>query len=235
VLKKILPDVCKNFLTPLLCIGILVPLTYLIIGPIADTFGKTLASGYTGLVGLNPTIAGFILGTLWPMIVMFGLHWGFAPIVFNNISQYGRDTLFTITGPNNMAQAGATLGVFLKTKNKDLKALSGSAALSAIVAGITEPAIYGITLKYKRPFFIGAVFSGIAGAIVATVGAGSSALVSTGLLTLTAYIGKGFLGFCIACAIAYIGSAVVTFFFGFNDSMILTKDDTKVNGNSEVK
>lgn len=226
-LKKILPDVCKNFMKPLLSIAIMVPATYLIIGPIADTAGKLLAGGYTGLVAFNPAISGFIIGLIWPAVVMFGLHWGFAPIVFNNIAQYGRDTLFTITGPNNMAQAGATLGVFLKTKNKELKSLSGSAALSAVLAGITEPAIYGITLKYKRPFFIGAVFSGIAGAIVAVSGAGAPTLLSTSILTLPGYIGKGFAGFCIACAIAYFGSAIVTYFFGFNDTMLDTSAKQK--------
>lgn len=225
LLKKIMPEMIKSFMIPLLSLTIMVPATYLVIGPIADTAGNLLAAGYTGLVGLNPIIAGFILGLLWPVIVMFGLHWGFAPIVMNNIAKYGRDTLFTITGPNNMAQAGATLGVFLKTKNKELKSLSGSAAISAVLAGITEPAIYGITLKYKKPFYIGAVFSGIAGAIVAACGAGAPTLLTTSILTLPGYIGKGFVGFLIACAIAYFGSAIVTFLFGFNDDMILGASD----------
>lgn len=220
LLKKIIPEMIKSFMIPLLSFIIMVPATYLVIGPIADTAGKLLAAGYTGLVGLNPIIAGFVIGLLWPAIVMFGLHWGFAPIVMNNIAQYGRDTLFTITGPNNMAQAGATLGVFLKTKNKELKSLSGSAAISAVLAGITEPAIYGITLKYKKPFYIGMVFSGIAGAIVAACGAGAPTLLTTSLLTLPGYIGKGFVGFLIACAIAYFGSAIVTFLFGFSDKML---------------
>lgn len=239
VLKKVLPDIVKNFMVPLISLTVMVPATFLVIGPIADTAGKLLASGYTGLVALNPIVAGFILGLLWPMVVMFGLHWGFAPIVMNNIAEYGRDTLFTITGPNNMAQAGATLGVFLKTKNKELKQLSGSAALSAVLAGITEPAIYGITLKYKKPFYIGMVFSGIAGAIVAACGAGAPTLLSTSILTLPGYIGKGFAGFCIACAIAYFGSAIVTFLFGFKDDMILAPagvgnvDGNGSNGDSQ--
>lgn len=224
-LKKIIPDMIKRFMIPLLSVAIMVPSTYLAIGPVADTAGKWLASGYSAMVGVNPIIAGGILGLLWPLIVMFGLHWGFVPIVFNNIAQYGRDTLFTITGPNNMAQAGATLGVFLKTKNKDLKQLAGSSALSAVLAGITEPAIYGITLKYKKPFYIGAVFSGIAGAIVAAVGAGAPTLLGTSLLTLPGYIGQGFVGFVIACAIAYFGSAITTYFFGFNDSMIELEEE----------
>lgn len=217
-LKKIVPTVCKTFLTPLLSLAIMVPATYLVIGPIADTVGKALASGYTGLVGLNPIIAGGLLGLIWPAAVMFGVHWGFVPIVMNNIAEYGRDTLFTITGPNNMAQAGATLGVFLKTKDKSVKELAGPAALSAVLAGITEPAIYGVTLRFKRPFFIGAVFSGIAGA---------PTLLGTSILTLPGYIGVGFVGFLIACAIAYFGSAIVTYFFGYSDDMLPKKEEKK--------
>ncbi len=220
VLKKIVPTICKTFLTPLLSLAVMVPATYLVIGPIADTVGKTLASGYTGLVSLNPVIAGGLLGLIWPAAVMFGVHWGFVPIVMNNIAEYGRDTLFTITGPNNMAQAGATLGVFLKTKDKSVKEIAGPAALSAVLAGITEPAIYGVTLRFKKPFFIGAVFSGIAGAIVAAAGTGAPTLLGTSILTLPGYIGVGFAGFLIACAIAYFGAAIVTYFFGYSDDML---------------
>lgn len=232
-LKKIVPSVCKTFLTPMLSLMIMVPATYLVIGPISDTAGKLLASGYTALVGFNPMIAGGILGLIWPAAVMFGLHWGFVPIVMNNIAEYGRDTLFVITGPNNMAQAGATLGVFLKTKNKEIKELAGPAALSAVLAGITEPAIYGVTLRFKRPFFIGAIFSGIAGAIVAVAGTGAPTLLGTSILTLPGYIGVGFVGFLIACAIAYFGSAIVTYLFGYSDDM-LPKDEEEENSTETV-
>lgn len=232
-LKKIVPSVCKTFLTPMLSLMIMVPATYLVIGPISDTAGKLLASGYTALVGFNPMIAGGILGLIWPAAVMFGLHWGFVPIVMNNIAEYGRDTLFVITGPNNMAQAGATLGVFLKTKNKEIKELAGPAALSAVLAGITEPAIYGVTLRFKRPFFIGAVFSGIAGAIVAVAGTGAPILLGTSILTLPGYIGVGFAGFLIACAIAYFGSAIVTYLFGYSDDMLPNDNEEEQENKTE--
>ncbi|MBE5983662.1 MAG: PTS beta-glucoside transporter subunit EIIBCA [Paenibacillaceae bacterium] len=228
-LRSILPDIVKNIFTPLLSLVIMVPSTFLVIGPVSDFAGKMLAGGYTALVSVNPIIAGFILGLVWPAAVMFGLHWGFIPIVINNISQYGRDTLFTITGPNNFAQAGAALGVFLKTKNKKVKDIAGPAALSAVLAGITEPAIYGVTLKYKKPFFIGAFFSGIAGAITAAVGAGAPTVLGTSLLTLTGYIGVGFAGFCVACAIAYFGSAICTYLFGFSDDMLLEETTTETS------
>lgn len=220
LLKKIIPEVCKLFLTPLLELSIMVPATFLVIGPFMDKFGKLLASGYTAIMGFNPIIAGGFVGLIWPAAVIFGLHWGFVPIVMNNIATYGRDTLFVITGPNNMAQAGAALGVFLKTKDKKLKELSGSAAFSAVLAGITEPAIYGVTLPYKRPFAIAAVFSSIAGMIVAAAGTSCPTLLGTSILSLPGYIGPGFIGFVIACAIAYFGSAICTYLFGFNDSML---------------
>ena len=229
LLKRILPEVCKLFLTPLLELMIMVPATFLVIGPIMDQFGKLLASGYTGLVGINPIIAGGVIGLLWPMAVIFGLHWGFFPIVMNNIATLGKDTLFVITGPNNMAQAGATLGVFLKTKDKKLKELSGSAAFSAVLAGITEPAIYGVTLPYKKPFIIGAIFSGIAGMIVAAAGTAIPTVLGTSLLSLPGYIGSGFVGFVIACAIAYFGSAICTYLFGFNDSMLNKNSEKEEN------
>lgn len=168
LLKKVVPDICKTFLTPLLSLLIMVPATYLVIGPIADTAGKLLASGYTGLVSLNPVIAGGLLGLIWPAAVMFGVHWGFVPIVMNNIAEYGRDTLFVITGPNNMAQAGA---------------------------------------------------------IVAAAGTGAPTLLGTSLLTLPGYIGVGFVGFLIACAIAYFGAAAVTYFFGYSDDMLPKKEN----------
>ncbi len=237
VLKKYIPEILKMFAVPMIELMVMVPATFLVIGPVMDKFGTLLASGYTAIVGINPVIAGGILGLLWPAVIIFGLHWGFFPIVMNNLATMGKDTLFVITGPNNFAQAGATLGVFLKTKDKKLKSISGSAAVSAVLAGITEPAIYGVTLPYKKPFFIGAVFSGIAGAITAAVGASASTVLGMSLLTMPGYLGTGFVGLVIACLIAYFGSAVCTYLFGFSDDMIVReeeKEDETKNGEIET-
>lgn len=235
LLNKILPSIIKQIFAPLLCLAVMVPLTFLVIGPVFDVVGKGLSAAYTGLVGLNPVIAGALLGLIWPAAVLFGVHWGFMPIVVNNYSTYGYDTLFVITGPNNMAQAGAAFGVFLKSKDKEVRGTAGPAALSAVLAGITEPAIYGVTLRYKKPFYIGAVFSGIAGAIVAAAGARTSALVGTSILTLPAYLGVGFAGFVIACAIAFFGAAIVTYLFGYNDDMLKKKQEENSAGTQYAK
>lgn len=223
LLNKTLPTMLKGIFTPLLTLMVVVPASYLVIGPVADYAGKGLAAVYTGIVGFSPVIAGFAIGLIWPAAVMFGVHWGFVPIVMNNIATTGYDTLFVITGPNNMSQAGAALGVFLKTKNKKLREIAGPAALSAVLAGITEPAIYGVTLRFKKPFFIGAFFSGVAGAITAAAGTAVPALVGTSLLSMPAYMAKGmgaFVGFVIACAVAYFGAMITTMLFGYSDDML---------------
>ena len=218
--NKVLPAMVKRILTPLFALAVIVPATFLIIGPVTNTVSNTLAAAYMAIVSFCPPVAGFLVAGIWPLCVMAGLHHGFVPIVINNIAVYGRDTLFTITGVCNMAQAGATAGVFLKTRNPELKDVAGQAAFSALVAGVTEPAMYGVNLKYKRPFYFVMIFSAIAGCITATVGAGCAAFVGTSLLTLPAYAGVGFVGFLIACAVAFFGTMICTYLFGFDDSMI---------------
>lgn len=223
LISKFIPS-AVHFLVPMLCLVVMVPLTFVVIGPVMNWVGNLLAGGYQRMVALNPVVAGGLLGFVWPVCVMFGIQRCFVPIVMNNIATLGHDTLFVITGPNNFAQAGACLGVLLKTKRAAVKEVAAPAAISALLAGTTEPAIYGINLKYKRPFYIAMVFTGIGGAIVAASGTYVPALIDTSLLTLPAYLASGvsaFVGFCIAAAISYFGSAICSYLFGFNDSMVI--------------
>lgn len=212
-----------NFFVPMLTLAITVPLTYVVIGPVMNWVGVKMADGYQFLVALNPVIAGGLLGFVWPVLIVFGVQRCFLPVVLNNIATLGRDTLFVITAPNNFAMAGACLGVLLKTKNEQVKEVARPAAATAIFAGITEPAIYGVNLKYKRPFYIGMAFTGIGGAIAAASGVGIPTIIGSNVLTLPAYLVDGlqpFLVFLIAVTVAYVGAAVCTYLFGFDDSMV---------------
>ncbi len=222
-LKKIIPDVV-NFFVPMLTLAIVVPLTFVVIGPVMNWVGVGMADGYQYLVSLNPIVAGALLGFFWPVLIVFGIQRCFLPIVLNNIATLGADTLFVITAPNNFAMAGACLGVLLKTKNKKVKEIARPAAVTAILAGVTEPAIYGINLKYKRPFYIGMVFTGIGGALAAYSGVGIPTIIGSNILTLPAFLVNGvtpFLIFLAADVIAYVGACACTFLFGFNDSMVI--------------
>lgn len=163
--NKWLPSAVRNFFTPLFCLAITVPLTFLLIGPAATWLSQMLAHGYQAIYVFAPSLAGAVMGAIWQVCVIFGLHWGMVPLMINNLSVFGHDTLLPLLLPAIMGQVGACLGVFMRTRDTRLKMLAGS-AVSAGIFGITEPAVYGVTLPYRRPFIFGCIAGAVGGAIV---------------------------------------------------------------------
>ncbi|MGV8925523.1 MAG: PTS beta-glucoside transporter subunit IIABC [Ewingella sp.] len=162
---RILPGALRNFITPLICLVVIVPLTFLVIGPLATWASQQLAHGYLAVYNVSPAIAGAFMGAFWQVCVIFGLHWGLVPLMINNLSILGHDTMLPLLLPAVMGQVGATLGVMLYTKDARTKALAGS-AISAGIFGITEPAIYGITLPNRRAFIFGCIGGAMGSAIL---------------------------------------------------------------------
>jgi len=223
VMSKIQPIINKwfhssirTFFTPLFLIATMVPLTLLVFGPFGTIVSKWLGIGYSFLYEGSPFIAGAIVGFFWQILVIFGLHWGLVPIAVNNLSQFGLDTFAAMLTPAIFAQAGSTLGVWLKTGNKQVKAISGPATFAGVL-GITEPAIYGITLRFKKPFIIGCIGGAVGGAIVGVSGAAANSVAVPGLTTLPVYFGQGFPLFIIGIIIAVCIAAIGTFLFGYRD------------------
>lgn len=163
--NKLLPSAMRNFFSPLFCLAITVPLTFLLIGPVATWLSQMLAHGYQAIYALAPWLAGGVMGAIWQVCVIFGLHWGLVPLMINNLSVLGHDTMMPLLLPAVMGQVGATLGVFIRTRDKKLKVLAGS-AFTAGIFGITEPAVYGVTLPNRRPFIFGCVAGAVGGVIV---------------------------------------------------------------------
>ena len=163
--NRVIHSAVRNFITPLLCLVITVPLTFLLIGPAATWLSHLLANGYQSIYAFNPIIAGAFMGAMWQVCVIFGLHWGLVPLMINNLSVFGRDTMVPLLLPAVMGQVGATLGVMLRTRDAKLRALAGS-AIGAGIFGITEPAVYGVTLPNKRPFIFGCIGGALGGAVI---------------------------------------------------------------------
>lgn len=213
--NKYIHPVVKNVLTPMLCLGIVVPCTWLIIGPVTSFLGNLLGTGYQALYNLSPVVTGLIFGAAWQILVVFGLHWGIIPIGYNNLALYGRNTINGMTGPSNFTQAGAAFGVFLKSKNGKVKQNALSAAITGIFS-ITEPAIYGINLRYKKPFYIACGVAAVSGAIAGASNSAAIAAGPVGILSIPLFMGEGFVGFLIALSVAFLGTAVLTYFFGYD-------------------
>ncbi|MFB8725890.1 PTS transporter subunit EIIC [Enterococcus casseliflavus] len=219
-LKRIIPQLIRGILLPLLSLFIVSILTFVIIGPVSNLLSTAIAGGITFLLDLSPLIAGGVLGLLYPLMLIFGFHWGLIPIAMNNFSTMGGDPLFAITFTTNFAIAGCALGVFLKTKNLELKEQSGTSAISAFVAGVTEPAIYGVLLKYKKPFIIVCLLDAIGGAILGASGAIQTAMITANVLTLPAFVAMLGSPAIISAVIGLVGGVVLTYLFGFNDKML---------------
>jgi len=163
--SPLFPSAVRNFFTPLVCIAVVTPLTFLVIGPVATWLSQMLAQGYLWIYNLAPWLAGGVMGAIWQICVIFGLHWGLAPLMINNLTVFGQDSIIPMLLPAIMGQVGATLGVFLRTRDMKLKTLAGS-AVSAGIFGITEPAVYGVTLPNRRPFIFGCIAGALGGAFI---------------------------------------------------------------------
>ena len=209
----------RGIIAPVISLVIVGLLTFMVIGPVSNLLAVTLSNGISSLLAIAPPLAGAVLGTLYPIMLIFGFHWGIIPLAMNNFATMGGDPLFAITMGTNFAVAGCTLGVLLKTKDLEVRELSLSAFVSALLGGVTEPAIYGVLLKYKKPFAIVCIMSGIGGIFLAMSGALLTAMLTGSLMTLPALVAMMGAPVAIAAAIGLFGGAICTYLFGYSDEM----------------
>ncbi|MDT0705076.1 beta-glucoside-specific PTS transporter subunit IIABC [Staphylococcus haemolyticus] len=165
-LNKYIHEVIRPLFVPFFSIVIMVPLTLLVIGPLSSGAAHGIAQGFNWLVAVVPWLAGLLIGAFWQVFVIFGVHWGITPMVLANFEQYKSDAFQAFQTIAVIAQFGAVIGVFFKTRNKELKKVSLSAGITGIF-GITEPSMYGVNLRFKKPFVIACISGGV-GALVAS-------------------------------------------------------------------
>ncbi|MFS0925169.1 beta-glucoside-specific PTS transporter subunit IIABC [Enterococcus durans] len=235
LVKKAIPQFLQMIFVPMIVLLVMVPLTFLVLGPIGTVIGNGLGSLFNSIYGFSPLVAGFIMGALWQVFVMFGMHWGFVPIMFLNIEQYGFDVLMPMLLPAILAQGGAAVAVAVRTKDAKLRSLGISSMITSLF-GITEPTVYGVTLPLKKPFIVACLSGGIGGAMIGFAGvkAFSSGLVS--LLTIPTFIStneaveSSVMMAVIATAVSFILAFVGTLIIGFDESA----QDENLEGNKQT-
>lgn len=157
--------IIKLFAVPLITCGVTFCLTLWVIGPVTSIAAQGLSAVFTFLNSISSVLLGAVVGGLWQVLVMFGLHWALVPLGINDVSVNGFTFILAGMLGTTFAQTGAVVAIWIKSKNKKLKSLCPPAFISAI-AGVTEPAIYGITLPKKTPFIITCVVSAIGGGVL---------------------------------------------------------------------
>ncbi|WP_339299318.1 beta-glucoside-specific PTS transporter subunit IIABC [Paenibacillus sp. FSL R5-0623] len=219
LLKKIILKDLQLFLVPMIALMIMVPLSAMAFGPFGTTVGDWISSGVTWLIGVSGILSGVVLGGFMTFMVVFGLHWGFTPITIQNIG-VGGDPIEAMAAAAVFAQIGVAFGIFLKAKkNKTLRTLAGSTSLTGLLAGVTEPIVYGLILRYKRVIPIVVIAGAIGGAINGHFGVKMTAYVFHNIFAIPVYTPTVVYVIAIACSFAV--AAVLTVMFGYESK---TKD-----------
>ena len=228
---KITPPITKNFLKPMLVVLFASPIIMVVVGPLGSIFGEALSSVIYFIHDKLGFIAIGLVSGIYPFIVMAGMHHAFTPIKLSMIATTGYEGFICISEfCSNMAQGAASLSVAIKTKNKDLKQTAGSSAFSALVAGITEPALYGVTTRLKKPMLgagIGAAAGGLVGGFFQLKSFG---VATPALVTIPQYIESGrpesFMYILITAAVTIGITFVATYLIGFED--IVDEEDEEI-------
>lgn len=217
--KKWIPTVVKTFLVPFVTLLIVVPLTFLIIGPIATWIGNALAAMTSAIYGFSPVLAGVLLGGFWQVFVIFGVHWGFVAVMMSNVAAMGYDQILGLSLGASFAQIGVVLAILLQTKDQKLKGIALPAFISGIF-GVTEPAIYGVTLPRKKPFILSCIAAGIGGGLIGFFGTRMYMMGGMGIFSIPAAISPksgvdmSVYGLMIAMAVSFVLGFILQIILG---------------------
>lgn len=237
LLRKFIPKNIELFALSFVALLIMVPLTIIVIGPIGVKLADWLGTFVNYLSVKNGLVTGAVIGGAWTFLVMLGIQWGVVPIMINNISSYGYDIIRPMVAAATFASAGAAFGVFLRAKNKENKTYALSATIPALLGGVTEPIVYGISLKYRKPLIAQVIGGAIAGGFMGMMHTKAIVYVFPALTTLPAFLGDTFTYYIIGIILAFAITALVTFFLGIDEEEIKREEETveKKEKNLEIE
>lgn len=219
LVDRITPRIVKLILHPTLTILISAPIAIIVVGPLGGIIGNALAVAIEFLSAKLGFVIVGILSAAFPFIVMTGMHHALTPVGLNAIATGGDALIFVSQVCSNVAQGGAALAVAFRSKNENMKQLASASGVSALM-GITEPALYGVTLKLKRPVVAAAIAAGIGG-IVGGLLHVTLYIAQNCLLAIPAFIGEkgmsNLLYGLIMILVSFVVSFVLTCVFGFED------------------
>lgn len=212
-IDRLVPDFLKILLTSMIVLFIMVPVELIILGPIGSYAGTYIAQFMDWFYSIGGFVAAALLGGTRSLLTMMGMHYALAPLQIQQIAETGISTLLVSALTANFAQGGSAFGAFLALKDKQMKSVAASASLSAVL-GITEPAMYGVNLRYKRPFGIAMASSAVAAAFLSFFHAGAMAYAPPGIFTIITYTADSFVFIILGAALSFGLAALLTFFFG---------------------
>ncbi len=228
-LDRIIPKMIKFFLKPLLTLLIVASITFIVLGPIGFVVGVGISTGLNFLSTHVGWLVPTIIGAIFPLMVTTGMHYGIVPFMIQSIGAQGFEQICGPGNlPSNIAQGAASLAVALKTKKEDLKQISFTSGLTALL-GVTEPALFSITLKYKKVLACVMIGGGLGGLYAGITNVKCFSFCSPGLLSMVAYIGNdgwsNLINACISMGISFVVTFILVFVWGFQETKQSTKKE----------
>ena len=219
ILRKVLPNALRSIFVPFLSALIVIPLLIVVIGPIGVWGGEVFANLFRSTYELSPVLAGAVIGGIWQILIIFGMHIAILGLVSApNIAMYGRDMIIMTHAPSLICQITAGLAVALKAKDKKIRKNALTLSLTSFFSGnVIEPVMYGVNLKYKKPFIAVCIGGAIGGAITGAAGAGTVAAVALSIYTFPVYLGTGFGGLMLGCVVGGMVTFILTYIMGINE------------------
>jgi len=214
--NRIIPASIQMMFSPLLSLMIVAPVMLIFIGPAGIFIGNTLSGGIIWLVENMGPLAGIVVGGTLSLMIITGMHYVLVPIMINNITRLGFDPIKPLMFVANFGQAGAAFGVFLRSRNQKTRTLALSTSFSALM-GVSEPAMYGINIRFKKPFAAALIGGAAGGCLAMTMGVKAYAYALSGLSGLPALAGQGFGWALASIGLAFVVAALVTVVLGFEE------------------
>ncbi|WP_226669762.1 beta-glucoside-specific PTS transporter subunit IIABC [Metabacillus litoralis] len=229
-LKKMIHKDIQMFLVPMISLVVIVPLTVLLFGPFGTYVGNGIGVGIEFLSERSGLLTGAVMGAGWTFLTLLGLHWGLVPIILQNLGA-GGDPLAPMLAAAPFAQIGIAFAIFMKAKDKQLKALAGSTMLPGALAGVTEPILYGIILRYRKTLVYVIIAGAIGGAINGLLGSKAMVFAFPSFLAIPAYSPMSL--FIVGAFTAFILGALLTIFLGFENKKKENSDHEIITPNDE--
>lgn len=215
-LAKVIPQSLRTVFQPVLTLLITAPVMLAVLAPIGSVVGTSLAQGFMHLYFQAGVFAGILFGASYPFIVLTGMHTGFFPVMMESIRATGFDYIMAIAIASNSAQAGAVLAAYLRAKNPQLKGTAGGAAFNALI-GITEPALFGVTIKLPRVLFAVCIAGALGAGYMAMYQVGATGVGTGPLAGIPFFFGDKFHNYVIGCVISFLAALSITYSIGIQE------------------
>lgn len=215
LLKRFIPKSIQLLFVPLITIFVMVVLSVLVIGPASSELSNLIGKASNWLNDTNAVLFGILVGGTVGYLTILGVHMALVPIVMLNFTNMGADPVLAFMSATCYAQIGVAFAIWFRSKDKEVKSLAGASGITALLAGVTEPILFGVCMKYKRSYAVIGIAGALGGMIMGIFGCKAMGFVNAGILGLSGYFSDTFRFYLLAAAVSMVAGFILMAVFGF--------------------